>query len=30
MDIKTTLQTSSLIIALSIIYALIFSIEAGR
>jgi hypothetical protein len=30
MDIKTTVQTSTLIIALSVIYALIFSIEAGR
>jgi|GEM_PF-1656878 len=30
MDIKTTLQTSTLIIGLAIIYSLIFSIEAGR
>jgi hypothetical protein len=30
MDIKTTLQASSFIIALSFIYAVIFSIEAGR
>jgi len=30
MDIKTTIQTSTLIIALAIIYSLIFSIEAGR
>ncbi len=30
MDIKTTIQTSSLIIALAVIYSLIFTIEAGR
>lgn len=30
MDIKTTLQTSTLIIALAIVYSLIFTIEAGR
>lgn len=30
MDIKTTLQTSTIIIGLAVIYSLIFSIEAGR
>lgn len=30
MDIKTTLQTSTYVIGLAIIYSLIFSIEAGR
>lgn len=30
MDIKTTIQTSSFIIGLAIVYSLIFTIEAGR
>ena len=30
MNIRTTIRTSSLIIALSVVYAIIFSIEAGR
>ena len=30
MDIKTTLQTSTFIVGLAIVYSLIFSIEAGR
>ncbi len=30
MNIKTTIQTSTLIIALAVVYSLIFTIEAGR
>jgi hypothetical protein len=30
MDIKTTLQTSTIIIALAVVYSIIFSIEIGR
>ena len=30
MDVKTTIQASSFIIGLAIIYSLIFTIEAGR
>lgn len=30
MDIKTTIQTSTFIVALAIVYSLIFTIEAGR
>lgn len=30
MDIRTTLRTSTIIIALAVVYSIIFSIEIGR
>lgn len=30
MDIRTTVKTSSIVIALAVVYSIIFSIEIGR